>query len=227
MHTDHRAENARLTLVYVLVIGVIAALYRLVPYYLLDWERAYVWNLVPVGALAIFAGSRLRSWWAFLVPVAAMLFSDLLIHPVLAEGGMSAFSWGTPVFYASFAVYVLIGRLIRPREWAPLLIGGTALLGAVQFFLVSNFVVWLRSSTYPPTAGGLAECYLMALPFFRNTLAGDLFFCALFFGAHFVLVWAVSKGEVPTEPEGTGRTWQPALVRSAGTDNTRRDEVQQ
>src|SRR5262249_52153286 len=91
-------EPERVALVYTLVIGAIAALYRLGPYayqYLLDAPAPEVlWNLMPVGAFALFAGSRLRTRFAWLLPVAVMLISDLLlIVPIhwLTKGQYSAF----------------------------------------------------------------------------------------------------------------------------------------
>jgi hypothetical protein len=193
MHTDRRTGVDRLTLVYILVLGVLAAFARLLPY-LLGPDRSFAWQLVPVGAVALFAGSRLRSPAAWLVPLAVMFVSDLLISIPLAKLELSAFSLGTPIIYGSFALYVLIGRLIRQGALAPLMVGVAALLGSVQFFLLSNLTVWLFQTLYPKTLAGLGECYLAGLPFYRNTLAGDLLYSALFFGVHAVLVW-LSEGE--------------------------------
>src|SRR5262245_17526490 len=166
-----RHEHERLTLVYALILAVVAALYRLAPYYLFDTPegQAAVWNLMPVGALAVFVGSRLRTHYAFLLPLAVMLISDLLlIEPIhrLTGGKYSAMGWGRLVVYASFTVYVLIGRLVQAHELSPLVIGGGALLGGLQFFLITNFGVWLGNPLYPQTLSGLMSCYTVALPFF-------------------------------------------------------------
>ena len=188
MHTDHRAGADRLPLVYILMLGVLAVLARLAPYYLLGPDRHTLWNLVPVGALALFAGSRLRWAGAWLVPLAVLFVSDLLIWYPLAQMNLSAFSLGTPIIYASFTVYVLVGRMIREGELSPLVIGGAALLASAQFFLITNFAVWLGGSLYPKTLAGLGACYLAGVPYYRNTLAGDLGYSALFFGLYAVLV---------------------------------------
>jgi hypothetical protein len=189
MHTEQRASADRLTLAYVLALAVLAALYRAAPYYLFGPDRYHLWNLVPVGALALFAGSRLRSSRAWLVPLAVMLVSDLLLWYPQYRMGMSPFSWlGTPLIYGSFVVYVLIGRLVRQGELSPPVIGGAALVGGAQFFLLSNFAVWLGGSLYPKTLAGLGACYLAGVPFYQNTLAGDLLFSGLFFGVHAVLI---------------------------------------
>jgi hypothetical protein len=54
---------------------------------------------------------------------------------------------------------------------------GTILLSSVIFFIVSNFGVWLLY--YPQTLEGLIQCYALAIPFFFNTVLGDLIFSAL------------------------------------------------
>jgi hypothetical protein len=193
MNTDPNANHLRLTLTYAVVLGVLVAIYRLLPYYLFDPSQPLLWNLVPVGALSLFVGSRLRGWYAFALPVLVMLVSDLLLILPLARMNQQAFSLGTPIIYASFAAYVLIGRLIHQRELSPMVIGGAALLAGVQFFLITNFVVWLRSGMYPHSFAGLMACFTAGLPFYRNTLAGDLFFSAAFFGLHAGLVWLAGR----------------------------------
>jgi hypothetical protein len=184
MDTGRGKNDHILTWTFVLVLSAIAVAYRMAPYYLLPPGTYLLWNLVPIGALALFAGSRLRQHWAYAVPLAIMLVSDLMLIRPLAALGMSPFSWGTVLIYASFAVYVLIGRLIREGELSPLVIGGAALLASAQFFLLTNFAVWYSSTFYPHTFAGLMECYLAGVPFYRNTLAGDLFFSGLIFGVH-------------------------------------------
>jgi hypothetical protein len=52
----------------------------------------------------------------------------------------------------------------------------------VTFFLITNFGMWLFSGFYPLTSAGLAACYVAAIPFFQNTVAGDLVYAALLFG---------------------------------------------
>ena len=51
------------------------------------------------------------------------------------------------------------------------------------FFLMSNFGVWTTGLMYPLTVQGLIACYTAALPFFLNTLAGDLLYSSALFGS--------------------------------------------
>jgi len=61
-------------------------------------------------------------------------------------------------------------------------VGGAALTSSVLFFVLTNFGVWLVSDLYPRTAAGLVGCYIAAIPFFRNTLAGNAFYTLVLFG---------------------------------------------
>lgn len=194
MQNESRAGEVRLTLIYVLTLGLLVALYRLAPY-VLESKNQLFWNLAPMGALALFVGSRLRSNFAFLIPLGAMLLADLLLIVPLARMGYSAFMWSTPLIYFSFALYVLLGRLLPAQSLSPGRIMGIAVLASVQFFLITNFAVWLAGSTYPKTLEGLLTCYAMGAPFYRNTLLSDLIFSGLFFYLHAALSWQLSTSK--------------------------------
>jgi len=132
------------------------------------------WNFTPVGAMALFSGAMLRDRrLACGFPLAAMFVSDLVI-------GLHALM---PVVYASFLVSVGIGRWLAPARTLPRIAGAT-LAGALQFFLVTNFAIWLVPGvgSYPKTPVGLMACYIAGLPFFWNTVASDAFYVALLFG---------------------------------------------
>lgn len=192
MIRDDSNNSFRLTLGYALVLGVFAAACRLMPYYLPS-RSDLMWNLMPMGALGLFVGSRLRGWVAYAVPLGAMLVADLLLIRPVAALGYSAINWGTPLIYASFVLYVLIGRLIPQRELLPLTLAGGALLGSTQFFVITNFLVWLNGTTYDHTWGGLMACYAMAIPFYRNTLMSDVVCAAGFFLIHAVMVRGIAR----------------------------------
>jgi hypothetical protein len=87
------------------------------------------------------------------------------------------------VVYASFLVNVVIGLWLRDRGTIARISLAT-LLGAIQFFLVTNFAVWQFLSGFPHTASGLLACYIAGIPFFWNTLAGDAFYATLLFGGY-------------------------------------------
>jgi hypothetical protein len=186
---------------WVAAFAALAVFYRLVPYLFdLGIEARFAWNFIPVGAVGLFAGARWRSRLAVFTPVAVMLVSDLLLWPFLAAKGYPTFSWMTPIIYGSFAAYALLGRLIRGSS-SPLRIGGAAILGALQFYLVTNFACWAGGDgvAYAKSLAGLGYCYYMALPFFRATLCSDLGFSGLFFGLY-ALSLRVVHAEKASQP---------------------------
>lgn len=129
-------------------------------------------NFTPIGAVALFGGACLTDKrLAFLVPLAAMFLSDLVL-------GLHR---GMPVIYLCFALVVCVGFRLRCHR-RPLPVAAAAVAGALLFFLGSNFGVWARGRMYPLTLDGLATCYVAALPFLQNMLLGNLAYAALLFG---------------------------------------------
>lgn len=129
-------------------------------------------NFTPIAALALFAGARFDDKrWAFFMPLAAMALSDVLL----------GFNDQMPVTYGAFAVIVAMGFSLKERT--PVLRATWTSVGAAAFFfIVSNLGVWASGGLYPPTFQGLVACYVAAIPFFQNSLAGTLFYAALLFG---------------------------------------------
>ena len=129
-------------------------------------------NFTPIGAMALFSGAYLgRRGLAFVAPLAALLLSDLAL----------GFYQGMGTVYFSVALIVVLGMLALRRTSAPR-VGVLAIASSVLFFAITNFGMWLFSGFYPRTLAGLETCFIAAIPFFQNTLAGDLFYAALLFG---------------------------------------------
>jgi hypothetical protein len=152
-------------------------------------------NFAPVSAIALFAGFFFRSWLvAAAAPLAAMAASDVWI------GGYDPVMMG--VVYLMLALPVAARGFLRTnRERGPLA-GATALCGctlaaSLLFFLVTNLAWWLTSDMYEKSLAGLVRNYAQALPFFRYTLAGDVFFGCLLFGSHklALVVWGATQRE--------------------------------
>jgi hypothetical protein len=138
-------------------------------------------NVTPIAAVALFGGVYFTNKkTALLVPMVAMYLSDLVLGFFFYYFGW--FHGLMPFVYTSFVVTVCLGFLVR-RRLTPLTVGGAALIGSVLFFIVTNFGVWLVNNLYPKTLAGLLSCYLAAIPFFRNTLAGDAVYTLVLFGS--------------------------------------------
>jgi hypothetical protein len=153
---------------------LVAAALRLVP---------HPPNFAPIGAMALFSGAYLdRRALAFAAPFGALALSDAIL----------GFYPEALFVYLSVAAIVLIGWTIAKRKTV-LGIGIAALASSLFFFVVTNFGVWLVMDYYPKTLAGLAACYVAAIPFFQNTMAGDLFYSALLFGGFALLERAVPR----------------------------------
>lgn len=79
--------------------------------------------------------------------------------------------------YGAFLLIAALALWIQPRlSWGRAIAGSLA--ASLLFFVITNFGVWISGELYPRTAEGLSQCYIMALPFLKNQVAGDLFFTA-------------------------------------------------
>ncbi len=85
------------------------------------------------------------------------------------------------------------------NSWSEFLprLGCAALLPALIFFVVTNFVVWLeqRGANYENSSAGFAECYYNAIPFFRYMVQGDLLYVTALFGSYVALKSLLSHRE--------------------------------
>jgi hypothetical protein len=149
-------------------------------------------NLASVTAVALFGGAYLSDTrMAFLVPLAALFLSDLVL----------GFYHHMAVVYFRFALIVWIGHWLRTNRSAPRILSA-ALASSILFFVTTNFDVWAFGSMYPKTVDGLLACYVAAIPFFWNTLQGDLLFTVLLFGGFVLLERRFSGLREATAPPG-------------------------
>jgi len=134
-------------------------------------------NVSPVAAMALFAGAYFTDRRvALIVPFAAMFFSDLII-------GLHS----SMVFvYSGFALTVMIGMWLRQRLTVTSVTVATVGASAL-FFLLTNFGAWATSGLYAMSVQGLMQAYVAGIPFFQNSLLGNLVFTAIIFAGFSVL----------------------------------------
>lgn len=138
----------------------------------------HVWNVAPIAAVALLAGAYLPTKWGWVVPVAAMLISDSII-------GFYE-SWVMLSVYGSYLVMFWLAQAVKPHKvWQWL---GASLVSSTFFFIVTNFAVWASSTWYVKSWAGLQLCYTLALPFYRNTMLGDLIYVGVLAGAMSLVV---------------------------------------
>ena len=163
--------NTRLITLSLIIFSI--AMFRLLP---------HPPNVSPVAAMALFGGAYFSDKRiAFLVPFLALLLSDFMLglHDTMVY------------VYAGFALTVVIGFWLKTN----MNIGRITLAvvgSSILFFIISNFGAWFTSGLYPMTLDGLMQAYVAAIPFFQNSLLGNLVFTALLFAGFAVLKRNVS-----------------------------------
>ncbi len=169
------------TLIKVLLIALLiafAASARLMP---------HPANFAPIAAIAIFGGAFFSFYLAVALPLLAMAITDI----VIGFHGLIPFTWGSFIFIA-----LMSNRNMKEIKLTSVV--GASMAASVFFFVVTNFGVWLEGRLYPQTFEGLMSSYYNALPFFRNTLLGDLVYTGALFTAYVVVYRYVlhRKGEL-------------------------------
>ncbi|MGE4595332.1 MAG: DUF6580 family putative transport protein [Gammaproteobacteria bacterium] len=177
MQTQEHKLNSGFT--YLVILAVLIALGvagRLLP---------HPPNFTPMAAIALFAGFIfMKRYMAVVAVVAAMLLTDYF-----------AFGYLSPDWFASKSMIVVYLALLFPvvfrgflqKKLGVLRIAGAALASSTVFFVATNFAVWAFSPMYEKTFAGLVLCYTMAIPFFQNTIAGDMMWSGVIFGSYFAL----------------------------------------
>jgi hypothetical protein len=153
-------------------------------------------NVTPIAAMALFGGAFLANRrLALAVPLAAMLLSDVVLG-LTVYGNVLFFS--QPVVYLALLATVAIGRLLRGNK-SPHRVLLAALASSLMFFVVTNFAVWASERLYSRDWSGLLACYIAAIPFFRNSVAGDLAFVVILFGGY--ALWEKSTFPISEKAE--------------------------
>jgi hypothetical protein len=164
--------DLKLKLILALALIILAVSARLLP---------HPANFAPIAGIALFAGAILPLRWALTLPLAAMIASDL----VIGLHSLVFLTWGI------FVLIVILGKHFI-KKIKPTSVIATSIGASILFYLVTNFAVWAEGRMYPMSWAGLVECYYMALPFFRNTLLGDLFYSGMLFSAY-VMAYKFAK----------------------------------
>lgn len=188
-----KLNRSNLLVLFILILA--CALYR-------------VWDSRPMGfapqiAMALFAGSITKDKrFAFLFPILSLFISDLVYQLLYTQGlsTIKGFYSGQWQNYLLIASITIIGFFINKNKIGQIFIGSLA--GAVYFFLISNFMVWIgggwdiNNQPYPGSFNGLMLCYSEALPFFKWSVLSTLVFNGIFFGSFYLLGKSVLKKEI-------------------------------
>ena len=125
-------------------------------------------NFTPMLAVGVFSGFYFRN---FLLGVLIVIFSMFLGDLYLGFHETMFFT------YISLAVAVVFGLLIKRLKFTEILFSGLA--SSVCFFIITNFGAWLTLGMYEKNFAGLLQSYVLAIPFFHNTLISTFLYLIL------------------------------------------------
>jgi hypothetical protein len=162
----------------IITLIIVSAIFRILP---------HLHNVTPLAAMGIFGAAYLKNrWQAFLIPFLALFCSDLYLNNVVYAGmyDTNETVWITsPWIYAAFGLLILASQtILKNVKTQNVVLASVA--SSLIFFIVTNLGTFIETTMYPKTAEGLVACFIAAIPFFGNTMMGDLFFCGVLFGIY-------------------------------------------
>jgi hypothetical protein len=178
--------QSRRNLLLIITIIAIGAASRLIP---------HPPNFTAIAGITLFGVATLsRKWLALLITFAALFLSDLLLNNMVYAkmypelySGFTLLGPGWKTVYLGFGCIFLLGFFALKTVRVPKLIL-TTVSGSVIFFLITNFGAWMSSiHLYPRDLTGLMVAYIAGLPFFLNSVIGDLFYVSVFFGGYYLV----------------------------------------
>ena len=99
----------------------------------------------------------------------ALVISFFITDLIIGFHGTTLFTWGSVILIGLLSKFFVSNTITR--------ISG-ALIGASLFFIITNFGVW-SLGFYGYTIEGLIVCYMLAIPFFGNTIVGTIIFSSV------------------------------------------------
>lgn len=141
----------------------------------------FIANFSGLGAVALFGGAYFKNRaFGFALPILVLFISDLGL--VLTMGVDYGFYQGWYYTYIAFILMVLVGRFYINKVNLQSVVGASFIAVFIHW-IVSDFGVWLGSTTYPQTLAGFWACLVAAIPFERVFLYSTLGYSAIMFGA--------------------------------------------
>jgi hypothetical protein len=155
------------------LIFVLAALTRIL-------SNPHVPEFSPIFGALLFCGARLKKRDAVWFPTTVLAICDWILTTRVFHMQVK---WEHSITLLAFAAMAEIGGLLR-HNLTTVRFAGCAITGSTAYFLISNFGVWLGWGLYPHTWTGLLDCYIAALPYYRNSLLSTFVVGALLFAGH-------------------------------------------
>lgn len=181
-------------------------------------EPLLPYNFSAAHALLFCAAFWLPGWLGWVLPMATIIVTDLLLNsfvynePLLLQSSI-------PI-WITLGIFVVLAKWLAKRRSYGRVFFGT-LIGTLLFYLVSNTMAWFGNPAYVKSFAGWIQALTVGLPGFPPTwffglksLLGTSLFTGLFAGAMKISdAWDDSDQELETEEEDDG-------LESQSTDPT-------
>jgi hypothetical protein len=145
-------------------------------------------NFTPIVGISLFIAYLWNRLYSSFFVITTMFISNLILGYEFDKIQGSV--------YLSFLIPVILGRLIQKTKnesYKYLTIVGISIISSTLFYFITNFAVWLWSGMYDHTLNGFILCYELALPFYRNTLLGDLFSSIFIFSVYDLYIYLIKN----------------------------------
>ena len=168
---------------FLLILCVVV--YRITTGLFIQSGATWLSNFAPFAAIAFCSAVYFPSRYKILVPVLALLISDVVLNFYYNVSMLN------PLILCRYLALTLIGcfgLILQGRPSMKKLLSAS-LLASCTFYLVTNAFSWLTDPGYAKTLAGLVQALTVGLPafsstptwmFFRNSLVSDLLFTVLF-----------------------------------------------
>jgi hypothetical protein len=163
---------------YLLILVAVLSRVLLAAYPHPEW-----FSFTAVGGALLYFGAR-RSWREMLAPLAVLMATDYFLttqmyaYPFRWQGYVTTWAW--------YAMAMALGWILLHTRTTFVRVAAGVILGPTSFFIVSDYAVWL-GTLYPHTLAGLRDCFVAALPFYRNDLFSTGIVAGLAFGVPVLL----------------------------------------
>ena len=169
-------------------------------------EPLLPYNFSAAHALLFCAAFWLPGWLGWVLPMATIIVTDLLLNsfvynePLLLQSSI-------PI-WISLGIFVVLAKwLAKRRSYSRVFLG--TFIGTLLFYLVSNTMAWFGNPAYVKSFAGWIQALSVGLPGFPPTwffglksLLGTSLFTGLFAGAMKISdAWDDSEQELETEEE--------------------------
>tara|TARA_B100000700_G_scaffold323141_1_gene426268 strand:- start:3575 stop:4105 length:531 start_codon:yes stop_codon:yes gene_type:complete len=143
-------------------------------------------NFTPIVAVAIMSGYLFKNIY--------ISFAVLITSMLLADAFIGFYKNMFFVYFSLILISYIFYKISSNINSKNLFI--FSLLGTIVFFIISNFGVWIlgglgpNNLPYDKNLNGLLECYILAIPFIKNTMLSTLVFT---YGAYIANIFFIKK----------------------------------